>query len=160
MRMSVAWATSNITAGSFKHINQVIESRLMDSLIKYYSDCDFKVKREILSTLQNAVSMSVPDISAKLLSKGLMDIILDVLSNFKDPRLLFYTLETLQYVLNSGECFRNINVNGESGNPFLKQFELRGGSVLLEYLQSHQNEEVYKKVSEILNKYFSTVSII
>jgi importin subunit alpha-1/8 len=157
--MSVAWATSNITAGTYRHISQVLDSPLMDSLIKYYSDCDYKVKREVVSILQNAASIGIPDVSAKLLSKGLMEIIIDVLSHFKDPRLLIYTLETLQYVIHSGECFRSTNGNGESGNPFLKQFELRGGSMLLENLQSHQNEEVFKKVSEILNKYFSTESI-
>jgi hypothetical protein len=159
VKLTVTWTVSNITAGLYRHVCAVIDSPLMDTISKYLADCNFCVKRETIYIFHNAISFKSPDIAAKLLSKGLLDYIIDILSNDKDPSLLLLTLETLAFIINCGECFRNLSVNGDMGNPFLRQFELKGGSAILETLQNHQNEDVFKMASDILSAFFQTEAI-
>ena len=79
----------------------------------------------------------------------LINIIISALEsiNFK---ILKENLSIIKNILSIGEIhYKN---NGE--NMFLIIFESKGGIQKLEYLQNHENEEIYQETLSILEKYY------
>ena len=68
---------------------------------------------------------------------------------FTEPRIIFVALEGLTNVLNYG---KKLATDGQ--NPYGLITEQYGLVDLLEELQMHNNEMVYKKVCEILTEFF------
>merc|ERR1712146_119372 len=85
-----------------------------------------------------------------LVSQGCIKPLCDLLT-CNDPRLVTVALEGIENVLKAGEQEAPGN-NGQ--NPYTTFVDEAEGLDKLEQMQTHQNEDVYKKAMHILETYF------
>jgi importin subunit alpha-1 len=71
----------------------------------------------------------------------------------QDAKIVLVALEAIENILDVGERLATKNQNHE--NPYVSTIEEADGIDKIESLQSHENEEIYKKVIHILENYFS-----
>lgn len=83
-----------------------------------------------------------------LVKRGIMPILLGLIEEFRDSKTLMNILETVLLILKRGE-----KIELEE-NPFLKVFDSLGGLQKFEELQKHPNKGIFKKVNEILDRFF------
>ena len=85
-----------------------------------------------------------------LVQQGCIKPLCDLLT-CNDPRLVTVALEGIENVLKAGE---HEATTGNGTNPYTAFVDEAEGLDKLEQLQTHNNEEVYKKAVHILETYF------
>ena len=151
VRKEACWAISNITAGSAADIQMVIDNGVVSVLIHLVmsSGSDFDVKKEAVWALGNMVSGGKVEQIIYLVEQNILPVFVFLLGAF-DAKAILVCLEAIKNVL---ECGKN-PIHFGAQNPFCEKLEECGGLDKLEELQSHQNQEVYKRAFSILEKYF------
>lgn len=81
---------------------------------------------------------------------GLPKIISTALAN-DNAMVVLYGLDCLEKLLEKGKIIQDEEAQDQ--NPFLYNLQSEGTLTKLEALQYHKNENVYKKVSEIIDKF-------
>ena len=69
----------------------------------------------------------------------------------RDPRTLIVALEGINFIL---KCGQEHLIDGNGANPMVAQAEACGIVDAIEQLQMMENQKVYEKAIEILEKYF------
>ena len=111
---------------------------------------EFDIKKEAAWSISNATSGGSPEQIKYLVSQGCIKPLCDLLT-CNDPRLVTVALEGIENVLKAGELESAAN-NGQ--NPYTTFVDEAEGLDKLEQMQTHQNEDVYKKAMHILETYF------
>merc|ERR1719440_272252 len=150
IRKEACWTISNITAGTREQIQAVIEANIIPPLVHLLATAEFDIKKEAAWSISNATSGGSEEQIKYLVSQGCIKPLCDLLT-CNDPRLVTVALEGIENVLKAGEYEAPQN-NGT--NPYTAFVDEAEGLVKLESLQTHQNEEVYKKAVHILESYF------
>lgn len=85
-----------------------------------------------------------------LIEKGLIDVIIDVLRNTEETKLVIACLEAIDNMYYTVKEERDFPPNE---NPITIKIYEAGGFPLIEGLQSHPNREVYDLVSKIIDQH-------
>ena len=88
-----------------------------------------------------------------LVSQGCISPLCDLLT-VMDAKIVQVALSGLENILRMGEAEATQNNNGN--NPYATQIEECYGLDKIEFLQSHENMEIYHKAFDIIEKYFGS----
>lgn len=143
IRKEACWTISNITAGSPIQIQSVIDANLIPPLINILQNADFRTKKEACWALSNATSggLAEPNQIRYLVSQGCIKPLCDLLQTL-DNKIIQVALDGLENILKVGDLDKDAN-NGT--NPYAVYIEEAGGMLAIHNLQTHENNEIYKK---------------
>jgi len=139
------WAISNITAGTVQQIGAVIDANIIPLLVHLLATAEFDIKKEVAWALSNACSQGSSEQVAYFCQQGLIRPLIDLLEQ-TDMAVIKNALEALEHVLIAGEKLGH--------SQFATDIEDAGGLDMLEELQDHQNQAIYKKAIYLLETYF------
>lgn len=148
------WALSNITAGSQAQIQAVINEGLIQPLVAICMDAPFDIRKEAAWALSNACSGGTNDQVRHVVQRGGIGPMCNLLA-INDNRVITVALDTLENMLRVAE--EDSEVTGES-NYVADHIEEVGGLDKLLALQSHINQDIYRRVLRILREYFGAES--
>lgn len=144
-----AWTVSNITAGNQEQIQTVVDAGIFQQIRNVMDKGDFKAQKEAAWALFNTITSCTPEQVFDIVERyRLLEPFLDLLAA-PDPRII--------KVVQTG--LRNLFVLAEKSGR-IRNFKLMvddlGGLDKLVLLQRHENEEVYKKATSIIETYYAT----
>ncbi|KAG2230869.1 armadillo-type protein [Thamnidium elegans] len=154
IRKEACWTISNITAGTTQQIDSVIENNIIPPLVHILANADFKTRKEACWAIVNATSggLNKPAQIQYMVQSGVIKPLCDVLIGM-DNKIVQVALDGLDNILKVGEQDRPNDPEGV--NRYALYIEECGGMELIHQLQSHENEEVYKKAYHIIDRYFN-----
>ncbi|XP_017488896.1 PREDICTED: importin subunit alpha-7-like [Rhagoletis zephyria] len=147
------WTLSNITAGNREQIQAVINSNILPPLIQMLQHRDFKVRKEAAWAITNATTGGNQKQIMYIVEAGAIPPLCEFLS-VTDSRMIMVALNGLENILRTGDQISK--TTGSTENPYAIIVEQCGGVDKIEFLQSHDNVEIYQKVYDIIEKYFGT----
>jgi len=151
IRKEACWTISNITAGNRQQIQAVIDSNIFPVLIEILSRAEFKTRKEAAWAITNATSGGSPDQVRYLVSQGCISPMCDLLT-VMDVKIVQVALTGLENILKFGD-----QESKETGtNPYAVLVEECYGLDKIEFLQSHENLDIYRKAFDIIEKYFGS----
>jgi len=152
IRKEACWTISNVTAGSPIQIQAVIDANLIPPLINILQNADFRTKKEACWALSNATSggLAEPNQIRYLVSQGCIKPLCDLLKSM-DNKIIQVALDGLENILKVGDMDKDQN---GGLNPYAMYIEEAGGMLSIHDLQTHENNEIYKKTFFLMDKYF------
>ncbi|KAK7204830.1 armadillo-type protein [Myxozyma melibiosi] len=158
IRKEACWTISNITAGNTAQIEAVITSNLIPPLINLLAHADFKTRKEACWAISNATSggLAKPDQIRYLVSQGCIKPLCDLLTCM-DNKIIQVALDGLENILKVGDEDKDMN-NGV--NLYAVYIEEAGGMEKIHATQQNENEEIYMKAYNIIDKYFSEEDVV
>ncbi|XP_053203911.1 importin subunit alpha-7-like [Panonychus citri] len=151
IRKEACWTISNITAGNKSQIQAVIKEDIFQTLIHLLTNADFKIRKEAAWAITNATSGGSAEQVKYLVELGCIPPMCELLT-VTDPKTIQVALNGLENILKFGEP--NNKANPGAINPYAVAIEECFGLDKIEYLQSHENVEIYQKAYDIIEKYF------
>ncbi|XP_028412948.1 importin subunit alpha-7-like isoform X2 [Dendronephthya gigantea] len=152
IRKEACWTLSNITAGNRAQIQMVIDANIIPMLVEILGKAEFKTRKEAAWAITNATSGGTPEQIRYLVDQGCVPPLCDLLT-VMDLKIIRVALNGLENILRVGEM--DAKQSGEN-NKYALIVEESYGLDKIEFLQSHENEDIYKKTFEILENYFNT----
>jgi len=152
IRKEACWLISNITAGTKTQIQAIIDAGLVSPLISLLATGDFDVKREACWALSNATTGGSAAQIAYFVKYGCIRPLCDVLVS-SDVKIVSVALEAIENILKSGQDLAAKTKDEE--NKYAALIEEADGVDKLDDLQSHKNEDIYRKAVELLENYFN-----
>lgn len=150
LKKEAAWTVSNITAGNRQQIQAVIDGNIFPVLICLLETAEFRTRKEATWAITNATSAGDPEQIKYLVSQNCVKPLCDLLT-VMDAKMIQVALTGIENILKAGE----FEAYGASGpNPYALIVEECYGLEKIEFLQSHDNMEIYKKSFEIIERYF------
>lgn len=147
IQKEAAWTVSNITAGKDSQIQEVINAGLIPILVEILRHGDYKTQKEALWAVTNFTSGGTAEQVAYLVQCEVLPSLVRLLSA-KDSKITLIILDAILNMLQMAEK------TGELDKLSLT-FEEIGGIEMIEGLQSHENEAVYKASLNIIDRFFS-----
>lgn len=152
IRKEACWTISNITAGNRMQIQCVIDANIFPVLIDILGKAEFKTRKEAAWAITNATSGGSPEQIRFLVEQGCVPPLCDLLT-VMDSKIVQVALNGLENILRLGDQDSKHN-NGI--NPYAVMIEECYGLDKIEFLQGHENREIYQKSFDIIERYFST----
>jgi Mg2+ and Co2+ transporter CorA len=112
-----------------------------------------KVRREANYALCNACAGSNLSQVDVLINLGFMRILCDQLKSTEETRVLKVCLEALENLLHLS---KDVLTYHSETSPYLQKWAELGGYSVIEALQTHPDQLIYKIVEQIIDKYFET----
>ncbi|CAL4068998.1 unnamed protein product, partial [Meganyctiphanes norvegica] len=150
IRKEACWTISNITAGNRSQIQTVIDTNIFPVLIDILGKAEFKTRKEAAWAITNATSGGTPAQIRYLVEQGCIPPLCDLLT-VMDAKIVQVALNGIQNILQLGE---QESKNTFGVNPYAVLVEECYGLDKIEFLQSHENLEIYQKAFEIIEHYF------
>ncbi|XP_055373239.1 importin subunit alpha-7 [Condylostylus longicornis] len=148
IKKEACWTISNIAAGNREQIQAVIDANIFPLLMNILQTADFKTRKEAAWAVTNATSSgTIPQIKY-LVQVGCIPPMCDFLT-VNDSDIVQVTLNGLENILKAGKKIET------RPNPFAIIIEECGGLDKIEYLQSHENRDIYHKSFYIIEQFFS-----
>uniref|UniRef100_A0A182NH15 Importin subunit alpha n=1 Tax=Anopheles dirus TaxID=7168 RepID=A0A182NH15_9DIPT len=148
VRKEACWTISNVAAGNRHQIQAAIDANIFPSIIGLLQKADFKTRKEAAWAITNATSGGTVQQIKYLVDAGCIPPMCELLT-VMDPKIVTVALNGLENILKVGEDQRT------KPNPYAVMIEECYGLDKLEFLQSHQNNDIYEKAFSIIQKYFS-----
>jgi len=150
-----SWAVSNITAGNPTQIQQVIEAGILPQLVHVLLNGDFKSQKEAAWAVTNLTSGGTIQQMSALCEAGInergeggaLKAMCDLLGQ-RDEKTVVVILEGLANILAAA-------AKHDALEAVCVKIEECEGLDKLENLQTHENEDVYKKALKIIETYFT-----
>ncbi|EDO38337.1 predicted protein [Nematostella vectensis] len=151
IRKEACWTISNITAGNRLQIQAVIDANIIPMLIDVLNKAEFKTRKEAAWAIANATSGGTAEQIRYIVSQGAIRPLCDLLTVL-NPKIVQVGLNALDNILKIGQ-----QDSKQSGmpNPYAIMVEEAYGLDKMEFLQGHDNEQIYRKSFEIIENYFS-----
>lgn len=143
-----AWTISNITAGNADQIQHVINGDIFPTIRTVLERGDFKSQKEAAWVVTNTTTSGNPDQVSMLVGQFGIFIPFCQLMDSKDARTVNVVLAGLLNILELADKF------GET-DRICQALEENNCLDILEKLQNHENEDIYKKSLFIIDKYFN-----
>uniref|UniRef100_A0A0K8TSX9 Importin subunit alpha n=1 Tax=Tabanus bromius TaxID=304241 RepID=A0A0K8TSX9_TABBR len=147
IKKEACWTVSNIAAGNRQQIQAIIDENIFPVLIHILQTADFKTKKEAVWAITNATSSGTSDQIKYLVQAGCIPPMCDFLT-VVDSDIVQVALNALENILKAGEKFNT------RPNPYAMLIEECAGLDKIEYLQSHENRDIYHKSFYIIEQYF------
>ncbi|GFR97834.1 importin subunit alpha, partial [Elysia marginata] len=147
IKKEACWMLSNITAGSTDQIQAVLDSGLLPILVEVLVTGDFKSQKEAAWAVTNLTSGGTVEQISTLVGCGVIKPMCDLLES-KDAKLLMVVLDGILNILDAADKV-------SQAEPICVIVEECQGLDKIEHLQSHENNQVYKKALDIIDKFFS-----
>lgn len=151
LRKETCWTISNITAGNKQQIQTIIDANLFPSLIDVLSKAEFKTRKEAAWAVTNATSGGSSQQIRYIASQDALRPLCDLLS-VQDAKIVIVALSGIENILRVGEEI--VKETPGAHNPYSMQIEECFGLDKIEYLQEHENEDIYRKAYDIIETYF------
>lgn len=151
IRKEACWTISNITAGNRQQIQAVIDSNIFPVLVEILGKAEFKTRKEAAWAITNTSSGGTSDQIRYLVSQGCIPPLCDLLT-VMDPKIVQVALSGLENILRFGEQ----EAKAAGSNPYTVMIEECYGLDKIEFLQSHENMEIYQKAFDIIEHYFGS----
>lgn len=151
IKKEACWTISNITAGTRAQIQMVFEANIFPKLIEILATGENKTRKEAAWAVVNATSSGTGEQIRYLVELNIIQPLCDLLG-LVDTKIVEVALNGVDNILKVGQA--DANITG-SQNMYALKVEECGGLDKIEYLQGHQNEKIYKKAFQIIEKYFS-----
>jgi len=153
VRKETCFALSAITAGNDTHVAAVIgNANQLNKLITLAQiDKYTEVRREAAWVLANALIKCNLDQLMFMLQYGLLQCFCTLLDNTQDAKNLEVVIEGLNAILTKG---KEIASQRGGENPFISEFESRGGLQKVQDLQEHKANEVYQAALKLLENHY------
>jgi len=142
------WFLSNITAGTKIQVQAVIDAHLIPQVIHLLSKGDLATRREAAWCINNLSLSGKREQVAYVLEQGVLQPFCELLS-IEDPQIIVVVLDGISNILKMASS------NYDDLVSITAQIEECNGLDLIEQLQNHHNEEIYKLAFDIIEKYFS-----
>ena len=130
----------------------MIDGNVFPLLIEILTKSDFKTRKEAAWAVTNATSGGSSQQIRYIASQDALPALCDLLS-VHDAKIVIVALTGIENILRIGN-----EIVKESGagthNPYAIQVEECFGLDKIEYLQEHENEEIYRKAFDIIETYF------
>uniref|UniRef100_A0A0A9XP06 Importin subunit alpha n=1 Tax=Lygus hesperus TaxID=30085 RepID=A0A0A9XP06_LYGHE len=152
IRKEACWTVSNITAGNRQQIQCVIESNIFPTLLEILKEAEFKTRKEAAWAITNATSGGTAEQIRYLVEQGCIPPLCELLT-LMDTKIIQVALNGLENILRLGET--DAKTHG-TVNPFAVIIEECYGLDKIEFLQSHENMEIYQKAFDIVDRYFGS----
>ncbi|PZC86681.1 importin subunit alpha-7 [Helicoverpa armigera] len=149
LRKEACWTLSNITAGNAAQIQAVIDANIFPALIEILRQAEFKTRKEAAWAITNATSGGTHDQIRYLVEQGCIPPLCDLLT-LTDAKTVQVALNGLDNVLKAGQQ------SDHRDNPYAVLIEECFGLDKIEFLQSHENLDIYQKSFEIIENYFGS----
>ncbi|XP_033102668.1 importin subunit alpha-7-like [Anneissia japonica] len=153
IRKEACWTISNITAGNRQQIQEVIDANIIPMLIEILGKAEFKTRKEAAWAITNATSGGTPEQIRFIIHEGCVRPLCDLLT-VMDNKIVQVALNGLENILKLGEQEAKQRDNGI--NPYAEMIEECFGLDKIEFLQSHENHDIYLKAAFIIEHYFGT----
>uniref|UniRef100_A0A4W3ITG3 Importin subunit alpha n=1 Tax=Callorhinchus milii TaxID=7868 RepID=A0A4W3ITG3_CALMI len=151
IRKEACWTISNITAGNRAQIQAVIDANIFPVLIDLLQKAEFRTRKEAAWAITNATSGGTPEQIKYLVNLGCIKPLCDLLT-VMDSKIVQVALNGLENILRLGE--QEAKQNGTGINPYCSLIEEAYGLDKIEFLQSHENQEIYQKAFDLIEHYF------
>lgn len=151
IRKEACWTISNITAGNRGQIQAVIDANVFPVLIDILGKGEFKTRKEAAWAITNTSSGGSADQIRYIVSQGCIPPLCDLLT-VMDAKIVQVALSGLENILKFGQ-----QESKEKGvNPYAVAVEECYGLDKIEFLQSHENLEIYQKAFDIIERFFGS----
>jgi len=150
IKKEACWTLSNITAGVQNQIQAVIEANIIPSLLNILKHGDHKTRKEAAWAVTNATSGGTPQQIKYIIEQGVIPPLCELLS-VADAKIIQVALNGLDNILKLGVA-ESKRTNGP--NTYAIMIEECYGLDKIEYLQSHENIEIYQKAFHLIETYF------
>lgn len=147
IKKEACWTISNIAAGNREQIQAVIDANIFPILMSILQTSDFKTKKEAAWAITNATSSGTAEQIRYLVHVGCIPPMCDFLT-VVDSDIVQVALNALENILKAGQKITT------RPNPYAMMIEECGGLDKIEYLQSHENRDIYYKSFYIIEQYF------
>ncbi|XP_032900688.1 importin subunit alpha-7 isoform X3 [Amblyraja radiata] len=151
IRKEACWTISNITAGNRAQIQAVIDASIFPVLIDLLQKAEFRTRKEAAWGITNSTSGGTPEQIQYLVNLGCIKPLCDLLT-VMDSKIVQVALNGLENILRLGE--QEAKQNGTGINPYCNLIEEAYGLDKIEFLQSHENQEIYQKAFDLIEHYF------
>ncbi|XP_068591525.1 importin subunit alpha-6 [Cebidichthys violaceus] len=151
VKKEACWTVSNITAGNRAQIQNVIDANIFPVLIEILQKAEFRTRREAAWTITNTTSGGTPAQIRYLVSLNAIKPMCDLLT-VMDSKIVQVSLNGLENILKLGE--QEAKQNGTGINPYCAHIEEAYGLDKIEFLQSHENLEIYQKAFDLIEHFF------
>lgn len=153
IKKEACWTISNITAGNRAQIQTVIDAEIFPALINILQTAEFRTRKEAAWAITNATSGGSAEQIKYLVDLGCIKPLCDLLT-VMDSKIVQVALNGLENILRLGE--QEAKRNGTGINPYCALIEEAYGLDKIEFLQSHENQEIYQKAFDLIEHYFGT----
>jgi len=151
IRKEACWTISNITAGNRQQIQAVIDANVFSVLIDILGKAEFKTRKEAAWAITNTTSGGSTEQIKYIVSQGAIPPLCDLLT-VMDAKIVQVALSGLENILRFGET----DAKETGTNQYAVQIEECYGLDKIEFLQSHENLEIYQKAFDIIERYFGS----
>ncbi|XP_061222162.1 importin subunit alpha-6 isoform X4 [Neopsephotus bourkii] len=151
IRKEACWTVSNITAGNRAQIQAVIDANIFPILIEILQKAEFRTRKEAAWAITNATSGGTHEQIRYLVALGCTKPLCDLLT-VMDSKIVQVALNGLENILRLGE--QESKQSGMGVNPYCALIEEAYGLDKIEFLQRHENQEIYQKAFELIEHYF------
>ncbi|XP_029475208.1 importin subunit alpha-7 isoform X2 [Rhinatrema bivittatum] len=151
IRKEACWTISNITAGNTAQIQAVIDANIFPVLIEILQKAEFRTRKEAAWAVTNATSGGTAEQIRYLVNLGCIKPLCDLLT-VMDSKIVHVALNGLENILRLGE--HEAKQTGAGVNPYCALIEEAYGLDKIEFLQSHENQEIYQKAFDLIEHYF------
>lgn len=152
IRKEACWTISNITAGNRQQIQAVIDANIFPVLIDILGKAEFKTRKEAAWAITNATSGGTAEQIRYLVDQSCIHPLCDLLT-VMDAKIVQVALNGLENILRLGD--QDAKTHGGI-NPYAVLIEECYGLDKIEFLQSHENMEIYQKAFDIIEHYFGS----
>jgi len=155
IKKEACWTVSNITAGNRQQIQAVIDANLFPVLIEILQKSEFKTRKEAAWAITNATSGGTADQIRYLVEQSCIPPLCELLT-VMDAKIVSVALNGLENILRLGEQESKQEPETQGVNRYAVMIEECYGLDKIEFLQSHENQDIYQKAFDIIERYFGT----
>jgi len=139
------WFLSNITAGNKHQVQAVIDAGLIPMVIMQLTRGEFQTQKEAAWAISNLTISGSKQQVAYLVSQGVIPPFCNLLT-CNDVQVIQVVLDGISNILSRA---------GDEVEAVASMIEECGGLDKIEFLQNHENGDIYKLAYNIIERYFS-----
>lgn len=151
IKKETCWTLSNIAAGSTRQLTSMYRYPILQPILNFIETESQDIQRECVWIITNTTANASEELIKYMVDNNVMRTIVFVLES-KDISLIEVILGALDNILMHGESVKL----ADGTNPYLVEFEKRGGLVELNNLQYCENKKIYNRAVDIIDRYCDT----